>query len=480
MSKTHCFCPLTLKKLQKPSFMKPRSSQPDPQDDLFKTRLADLINPNHKLCRLATLIDWDRLEQEISPMFSSETGAPGLPVRLVAGLMYLQHAYNVSDETVVEYWLESPYWQHFCGETFFQHEFPCHPTSLTRWRQRLGEEGCEWLLTATIQAGLDSKVISPSSLKRVVVDTTVQEKHIAYPTDSKLYDQSRRQLVKLAHELGITLRQTYQKRCREWLPKIGRYAHAKQFKRMRRGIKTIKGCLGRVYRDLRRQLPTGIALNDAQKQVLIHAKRLLEQERNSKNKLYSLHAPEAECISKGKAHKRYEFGVKAGFATTLKECFVVGARSFPGNPYDGHTLESQLEQVSILCDQVPEEVYVDRGYKGQKQIGNTRVYIAGQKRNLGRRQRKRLGRRNTIEPIIGHMKNNGKLRRCFLKGQLGDAMNVILSAAGQNIRKLLNWLVLPVILMMIGLRSGLLSQWSGLFCSRREGRHGGGYFNVMA
>ncbi len=253
--------------------MKPRSSQPDPQDDLFKTRLVDLINPGHKLCRLAGLIDWEMLEREISPKFSSKTGAPGLPVRLVAGLMYLQHAYNVSDEAVVEHWLESPYWQYFCGETFFQHQFPCHPTSLTRWRQRLGEEGCEWLLTATIQAGLDSKVITPSSLKRVVVDTTVQEKNIAYPTDSKLYDQSRRQLVGLAHELDITLRQTYQKLCREWLPKIGRYAHARQFKRMRRGIKKIKGSLGRVYRDLRRHLPSGAKLSDEQQQLLVHARR---------------------------------------------------------------------------------------------------------------------------------------------------------------------------------------------------------------
>lgn len=422
--------------------MKPKSSAPDPQDDFFKTRLENLVNLDHKLCRLAHSINWDLLEREISPNFSDQ-GAPGLPVRLVAGLMYLQHAYGVSDEAVVEHWLESPYWQYFCGETFFQHKFPCHPTSLTRWRQRLGEAGCEWLLTATIEAGLQSKVIQPSSLKRVVVDTTVQEKNIAYPTDSKLYDQSRCQLVKLAHERGLTLRQTYQKACREWLPKIARYAHAKQFKRMHRGVKKVKGWLGRVYRDIRRRLPADVVLSEAQKTILIHARRLLEQTRTSKNKLYSLHAPETECISKGKVHKRYEFGVKAGFATTLKESFIVGARSFPGNPYDGHTLASQLEQVSILCDQEPEEVYVDRGYKGQQQIGKTRVYIAGQKRNIGRRQQRCLKRRNSIEPIIGHMKNDGKLRRCFLKGQLGDAMNVILSAVGQNIRKLLNWLALP-------------------------------------
>ena len=132
--------------------MKPKHQVNDPQDDFFKTRLASLINPKHKLCRLAGYIDWDKLERAISPHFSDE-GAPALPVRLMAGLMYLQHAYGVSDELVVEHWLESPYLQYFCGETFFQHQFPCHPTSLTKWRQRLGEEGCEWLLIATIDAG---------------------------------------------------------------------------------------------------------------------------------------------------------------------------------------------------------------------------------------------------------------------------------------------------------------------------------------
>ena len=384
----------------------------------------------------------------ISTGINSDDGAPALPVRLMAGLMYLQHAYSVSDELVVEHWLESPYWQYFCGETFFQHQFPCHPTSLTKWRQRLGEEGCEWLLTATIDAGLSSKVIKPASLKRVVVDTTVQEKNIAYPTDSRLYDQSRKQLVGLARDLGITLRQTYQKACRKWLPQISRYAHARQFKRMRSALKKVKGYLGRVYRDLLRRLPVKTELTTEQQTVLIHAKRLLAQTRGSKNKLYSLHAPEVDCISKGKAHKRYEFGVKASFATTLKESFIVGARSFHGNPYDGHTLESQLEQVSILCNKLPEEAYVDRGYKGQKKIGEARVYLAGQKRNIGKLQKKRLRRRNAIEPIIGHMKNDGKLRRCFLKGELGDAMNVILCAAGQNIRKLLRWLALPVMLVL--------------------------------
>ena len=288
----------------------------------------------------------------------------------------------------------------------------------------------------------------------MVVDTTVQEKNIAYPTDSRLYEKARRQLVTLAHEQGITLRQTYRKACQNLLPRIGRYGHAKQYRRMGQAVKQVKNYLGRVYRDLLRQLAHDAVLSPAQRQSLEQTRRLLAQQRNSRRKLYSLHAPEVECLSQGKAHKRYEFGVKVSLATTLNEGFVVGARSFPGNPYDGHTLTEQLEQVSILCDQTPEEAFVDRGYRGHGHSGDTRVFIAGQTRGITAKQRQRLRRRNSIEPLIGHLKADGKLGRCFLKGTLGDALNVILCAAGQNLRKLLRWLFCTWIGIRLFLPSG--------------------------
>jgi IS5 family transposase len=440
--------------------MKPRNIEPQPQNELFKVRLVDLIDLSHPLCRLSTLIDWQQLDAEIAPNFSDQ-GAPALPTRLVAGLIYLQHAEKLSDEAVVERWVQNPYWQYFCGERFFQHQFPCDPSSLTRWRKRLGETGCEWLLASTINAGLSGGAITKTSLKRVVVDTTVQEKNITFPTDSQLYYKSRKQLVDVARELNITLRQTYQKEDRMLAIKVGRYAHAKQFRRMKRAVKKLKGHLGRVYRDLLRKLPEQANLTAYQQQCIHHAARLLKQTRNSKNKLYSLHAPEVDCISKGKSHKRYEFGVKASIATTLKECFVVGARSFSGNPYDGHTLSSQLEQVSILSDQEPEEVYVDRGYKGHQHEGKTKVYIAGQKRGMGVRQKTRMNRRNSVEPVIGHLKSDGKLNCCYLKGELGDALNVILCGAGHNIRKLLRWLYFALI-------KWLTMQLKGHFCLKNQ------------
>ncbi|SBT18947.1 Transposase DDE domain protein [Marinomonas gallaica] len=224
------------------------------------------------------------------------------------------------------------------------------------------------------------------------------------------------------------------------MPKIGRYGHAKQYKLMRKAIKQVKGFLGRVLRDIDRQVKRqGLALTQKQDDTLNQAYRLLKQTRQSKNKLYSLHEPNVDCISKGKAHKRYEFGVKASIAVTAKESFIVGARSYPGNPYDGHTLKDQLQQVETLIGRKPEICFVDRGYKGSG-VEDIKVLIAGQKRGVPKKEKNWMGRRNSVEPIIGHLKSDGKLRRCFLKGILGDAMNVILSACGQNLRKLLKWL----------------------------------------
>ena len=224
------------------------------------------------------------------------------------------------------------------------------------------------------------------------------------------------------------------------MPKIGRYGHAKQYRRMRKAIKQVKGFLGRVLRDIDRQVKRqGLTLTQKQEDTLKQAYRLLKQTRQSKNKLYSLHKPNVDCISKGKAHKRYEFGVKASIAVTAKESFIVGARSYPGNPYDGHTLKDQLQQVETLTGKKPETCFVDRGYKGSG-VEDIKVLIAGQKRGVPKKGKRWMGRRNSVEPIIGHLKSDGKLKRCFLKGVLGDAINVILSASGQNLRKLLKWL----------------------------------------
>jgi IS5 family transposase len=392
----------------------------------------------HELVKLAGLIDWEFFDREWAGFFPSTTGRPATSPRLVAGLLYLQHAFRLSDEAVVARWVENPYYQHFTGETFFQHRPPIDPTSLTRWRKRIGEEGVEWLLTKTIEAARASGAVGEQSLEQVAVDTTVMEKAIAHPTDSRLVERARAQLVDLAREAGIELRQSYARLAPRLAAQVGRYAHAKQFKRMRKALRTLKGYTGRVLRDLRRQLgeiPAG-PLRERVLDKLVLVSRLLRQGPKSTGKIYSLHEPEVDCISKGKARVRYEFGCKVSIATTLDGGFIVGMRALPGNPYDGHTLAEALEQVEILTSQRPRVAVVDRGYRGHG-VETTRVLISGTRRGLTPALASALRRRSSIEPEIGHMKTDGRLARCGLKGTIGDALFAVLCGCGHNLRKIL-------------------------------------------
>jgi IS5 family transposase len=344
--------------------MRPNEKSATPRDDLFRLKLENLIDLRHELCRLAGRIEWSQLSDRFGALYA-EVGRPGVPIRFMAGLHYLKHAFGLSDEAVVKSWRENPYWQYFCGEEYFQHELPIDPSQMTRFRSRLGASGCEALLKLTIEAGQACKAVKPASLKQVTVDTTVQEKAIAFPTDARLYHKARAWLVRLAKQSKIELRQSYLRKGKETLFMQQRYAAARQMRRARREQKRLKVYLGRVYRDLQRKLPAQSSpVRDRFAQPMARVKRLLAQERNDQNKLYSLHAPEVECIAKGKAHKKYEFGVKVSLAVTQKDNFIVGALSLPGNPYDGHTLGKALRQVKRLTGTRPERCFVDRGYRG--------------------------------------------------------------------------------------------------------------------
>ena len=338
---------------------------------------------------------------------------------------------------MVSAWLENPYWQYFCGETYLQTEFPADPSSLVRWRGRLGEEGVELLLALTIEAAQSAGVIKKSSLDKVIVDTTVMPKAVAHPTDSRLLEKSRQHMVKLAEENGLALRQNYNREAPRLAIQAGRYAHAKQYKRMKSTIKTLKTRVGRVEREISRkfeQLPENIQPKAAD--LLARVKRVLTQKTKDKNKLYALHAPEVECIAKGKARIPYEFGVKVTLATTLKEGVVVGCRRMPGNPYDGHTLQETLEQVSILTNQAPKTAIVDKGYRGVE-VPHVQILRSGQRRGITKTLKAMIKRRSAIEPTIGHMKMDGRLGRNPLKGAIGDALHAVLCGAGHNIRLLL-------------------------------------------
>ena len=412
-------------------------------DDLFRSRLENQIDLRHPLAQLAGRMPWPELEGALSPTLPADPvggGRPALPVRLMAGLLYLKHAYDLSDEEVCVRWLENPYWQFFTGEVVFQTQLPCNPSSLTRWRQRLGEAGMEELLAQTIAAARSMKAVDARELSRVIVDTTVQEKAIAHPTDSRLLEVARKKLVLLSRRHGLKLRQTYEREAPKLAREAGRHAHARQFKRMRRKLRRQRTLLGRVLRDIGRQLDSlEVAAREQMQVWLDRAERIFQQQPKDKNKLYALHAPEVECIGKGKARKPYEFGVKVGIAVTARKGLVVGARSFPGNPYDGDTLAEQLEQVEIISGQTPKTAIVDLGYRG-REVEGVNVLHRGKPKSLTRRQWAWVKRRQAVEPVIGHLKDDCRLRRCHLKGAQGDAMHVIACAAGYNIRWLLRWI----------------------------------------
>lgn len=303
-------------------FMQPKSSTVD-QGDLFRSRLDQILNRRHCLYRLADTIDWSFFEKEFGSLYTENFGRPGLPIRLLVGLHYLKHAYNFSDEGVVEQFLENPYWQYFCGFEYFQHEFPLDPTTLVKWRKRIGPKGMEKLLQGTVETAKSEGHVTEKHLERVNVDTTVQEKAIAYPTDARLYHKARRILVRLAKRDGINLRQTYERLGKRAFIMQGRYSHARQMNRSKREQKRLKVFLGRVVRDIRRKClaPEGLLAT-----MLERSEQLLRQQRNDKNKLYSLQAPEVECIAKGKAHKKYEFGCKVSLVSTSKDNWIIGVQ----------------------------------------------------------------------------------------------------------------------------------------------------------
>lgn len=414
--------------------MKPHKIVHDPQGDLFKTELIRIIDLNHPLVRLGTEVNWERLEEAFGKTYAENNGRPGSSTRLLVALHYLKYSFNLSDEDVITAWVENPYWQHFSGNQYFEHEPPIDPTVMSRFRKRIGEAGAEELLKETIEAGLKMKAIKSHQLKRVNVDTTVQEKEVRYPTDARLYNRSRERLVKAAQERGINLRQNYNRVAKHELLMSHRYAHARQMKRARKSTRKLRTILGRVIRDIDRKCP----VKDEELRTLLSVtRRVHEQERKDKGKIYSVHEPQVECISKGKAHKRYEFGCKVSVAVTSKGGWFVGAKAVHGNPYDGHTLSDALEQVERLV-KCPEHVFVDRGYRGHGYEGESEVHVDKVRRGRTAQSLwKWMKRRSAVEPSIGHLKREHRMDRCRLKGIEGDQFNAILSATGMNFRKLL-------------------------------------------
>ena len=427
--------------------MRPRERRESGEQDLFRSRLDQVINMDHALVKLARTIDWRFLEGKFAAVYKDGPGQPPLPTRLMAGLAILKHTYNFSDEVVCELWLENPYYQYFCGEEFFQHRLPLDRSSMTHWRNRMGEERLQALLQESLAVATRTGAMKPSELSRVIVDTTVQPKNITYPTDAKLLNRAREKLVKLAKEFGVELRQSYTRVGKFALIQHQRYAHAKQFKRAKRALRTLKTYLGRVIRDIARKIEGNPGLEAKFAWLLSLARRVRAQERGQRGpKVYSLHAPEVECIGKGKPHKPYEFGVKVSVATTLKHSkggqFVAHVQALPGNPYDGHTLAEVIPAIEQLVGNTIERLHTDAGYRGHNAPPEYKfkIYTAKQKRRVTPAIKREMKRRSAVEPVIGHLKEEHRMGRNYLAHRRGDFNNAILAAVGYNFRRLIRWL----------------------------------------
>src|SRR4028119_1569340 len=443
--------------------MRPKERRETGQTDLFRARLDQILDPTHALVKLACTIDWCFLEERFGAVYDDDLGRPPLPTRLMAGLAILKHLHDLSDEVLCERWIENPYMQLFCGEEFFQHQLPFDPSSMTRWRQRMGEERLIALLQESLSVATRSGAAKPADFRQVIVDTTVQEKAITFPTDAKLMHRARERLVRLAQKHGVRLRQSYARVGKIALIQHQRYAHAKQFKRANRALRRLRTMLGRVIRDITRKIASRSDLAEVFALPLSLARRVRDQrQRERGRKLYSLHAPEVECIGKGKAHKPYEFGVKVSVATPLHRCrggqFVAHVRALPGNPYDGHTLGTVIPQIEQTIGAELERIVTDAGYRGHHAPKEKRfqVYVAGQKRGLSPAIKRAFRRRSAVEPVIGHLKNEHRMSRNHLSGSAGDAINAVLAAVGYNFRLLLRWLALLCAWILAAIKAALV------------------------
>jgi IS5 family transposase len=406
----------------------------NPQLEMFKTVLTSFIHPDHKLCLLSKEIDWASLEKGFSPLYGS-TGRPSIPIRTIVGLLLLKQMYNLGDETVVERYLENPYWQHFCGEVYFQYKLPFDPSDFVHFRKRIGEDGMKKIFKQSID--LFGEDVIRREVKEVRVDTTVQEKNITFPTDRKLNERAIEYCKRIAKQEDIKLKRTYTIEIRKLKYQLRFAKKPKNYKKLNRAQSKLNRIALKIYHDLVHQL------NPIPKQAYMETfnvlYRVLTQKREDTNKIYSIHEPEVLCIAKGKEHKPYEFGNKSSFAYTRKSGIVVGAMAIDGNACDGHTLQPQLMQVRELTGGKIKKAIVDRGYRIKGKIGSIDIVmpkiLKKESYYLKKQREARCRSRAGIEALISHLKYDHRMRRNYLKGVSGDKINTLLAAVAYNMMK---------------------------------------------
>jgi IS5 family transposase len=407
-----------------------------PQLEMFKIPIIHFIKENHELVLLSKKIDWDQLETSLGVYYCEDNGRPGIPIRTIVGIILLRRMFDESDESILDRWVENPYWQYFCGEVYFQYEPPFDRTELIKFRKRIGDEGSEQILKMTVHLFPEKEIQE----KEVLVDTTVQEKNITFPTDVKLQKKIIEKCRKIARKEEIELRQTYRRELKQLMIDQRFHSHPKRKKKAHAAARRIKVIAGRVVRDIDRKMDT----NQKEKYEELFAifNKVLTQEKTSDNKVYSIHQPYVKCIAKGKEAKKYEFGNKSSIVKTKTSGIIVGAMAFIDNVYDGDTLLPQLEQTERLTGRKPQIGIVDRGYRGRKIVNGTRIVIptklpASANNYQKQKIRKQFRARAGIEPIIGHLKQDHRMSRNYLLDEQGDIINTLLAAAGFNLRKML-------------------------------------------
>lgn len=422
--------------------------KPDFQQNLFQTRLTDLINLGHPLVKLADEVAWDKMELEFQNLYSDQ-GRPSIPIRKIAGLLMIKEMFKESDESVVERWIENPYWQYFTGEYFFQNKQPFDPSEFVHFRKRLKEKGLEFILSQTVALHPEAK-----NEKEVQIDTTVMEKNITFPTDAKLAKKVIDNCTKIAEKEGVKQRQTYKRVAKQHLRDAYFGHHPKRKKKAIMARKKLRTIGKRVVRELERKLPEEILKQ--YETEFSNYKKVLTQERNSKDKIYSLHEPQTACIAKGKAHKAYEFGTKVAVTRGRKTGIITSIKRFSGNPHDSKTLEESLAQSQRVREQIggtrPTIASTDRGFRGIAQVENTQIEIPKNTKEKSRYKqdvaRKRFKARAAIEPTISHLKRNHALGLNFLKGVAGDINNALLSGIGYNLKMRFNQIKVQIVLWL--------------------------------
>ncbi len=399
----------------------------------FYTTFAEQLNHKHPIYILAEKINWQLLEETFAKHYRKDFGRPAKEIRLMVALLILKHIRSISDESVVEQWSENSYYQYFSGKESFTTTAPCEASELVHFRHRIGEEGIELIFKESIRVnGKDGEE------DRGTTDTTVQEKNITYPTDNKLYRKIISKCIAIADKEQIELRQSYRCTLKKLSLQQRLRNNVKGKKAARKADRKVKTIAGRLVRELGRKLPSGEHTT-----TLLLLSKVLSQQREDKNKIYSLHEPHVQCMSKGKAHKKYEFGSKVSITTTAKSGVIIGALNMPKNDYDGHTLDAALEQQQRLSGRTLKELFVDRGYRGVTEVRGTKIHSPKPfAKALTDTQKRKLkygfARRAAIEPRIGHLKSDHRLSRNSYKGMVGDNINVMLAAAAMNFKRMMN------------------------------------------